>query len=412
MLSPLLREILACPVDRAPVTIDDAAGTVTCSSCGRVYPIIEGIPVMLESEARHTAGTPVSGIAVVSGVVKDYVWGRIDGLTTWTSSTGAPQAELWFGTHPSGSSPVVAVHGRDGQIPDETDVTAPLLTKVLSVNAPLSVQVHPDREALTQMRARGWDHLLSDDGLKAEMLIAIEPFLALAGMRPAEECRRLLEGLGLADAAAAAQRGDMADAIRRAVAQPHDARAWDTVTAGLPDLDREILTAVSEFYPEDRGRVVALLMRPWRLAPGESLYVAPGTLHAYVHGLALEVMTSSDNVLRLGLTPKVVDVEASLAAMRPEGQPQFQALPLESPRHYTGPNRPFSVREIRGADDIAAGVGRGGMVVALSGSALLSTPHRQVTVPHGHAGLVLGDGRWDVSVDTDNGWALVAYPTV
>lgn len=411
MLSPLLRDILVCPVDRAAVTIDDEAGTVTCSSCGRIYPIIDGIPVMLESEARHTAGTPISGVAIIGSVVKDYAWGRVDGLTTWTSSTGGPQAELWFGTHPSGPSPVVAVHGRDGQMPDVTDVTAPLLTKVLAVNAPLSVQVHPDRDALVQMRARGWDHLLADDGLKAEMLIAIEPFRALAGLRPADECARLLDALGLTEAAAAAQRGDLADAIRHAVAQPYSADAWTTVTAGLPDLDREILSTVTEFYPGDSGRVVALLMRPWQLAPGESLYVAPGTLHAYVRGLALEVMTSSDNVLRLGLTPKVVDVEASLAAMRPEGQPQFQSVPLESPRHYTGPNRPFSVREIRGCDDIAPGVGGGGMVVALSGAAVLSTPHRQVTVPHGHAGLVLGDGRWDVTVAMDSGWALVAHPT-
>ena len=411
MLSPLLREILACPVDHARVRIDEAAGTVTCCACFRVYPIVDGIPVMLESEAQRSGNTPVSGIAVVSGVVKDYAWGRVDGLTAWTAGTGTPQAELWFGTHPSGPSPLVGVHSRDGEQPDATDLTAPLLTKVLAVNAPLSLQVHPDRDALTQMRERGFDHLLADDGLKAEMLIAIEPFLALAGLRPAAECARLLDGLGLTEAAVSAQGGDLAGALRHALAQPHELTAWDNVMTTLPDVDRDVLAAVAEAYPDDSGRVVALLMRPWSLAPGESLYVAPGTLHAYVRGLALEVMTSSDNVVRLGLTPKVVDVEASLMALRPEGQPQFQSVPLESPRHYMGPDRPFTVREIRGADDIAAEAGRGGMVVALRGSVTLSTTQRRICVPHGHAGLVLGDGRWDVSVDMDNGWALVAHPT-
>jgi mannose-6-phosphate isomerase len=34
------------------------------------------------------------------------------------------------------------------------------------------------------------------------------------------------------------------------------------------------------------------------------MFLSPGTLHAYVHGVAVEVMASSDNVLRAGLTPK------------------------------------------------------------------------------------------------------------
>lgn len=45
-----LLEILACPVDHAPVReVDDR---LVCSSCGRRYPVRDGIPVMLIDEAE------------------------------------------------------------------------------------------------------------------------------------------------------------------------------------------------------------------------------------------------------------------------------------------------------------------------------------------------------------------------
>ena len=40
-----LLEILACPVCKAPVRLDDE--TLFCESCGRRYPIEDGIPIML-----------------------------------------------------------------------------------------------------------------------------------------------------------------------------------------------------------------------------------------------------------------------------------------------------------------------------------------------------------------------------
>jgi mannose-6-phosphate isomerase len=48
------------------------------------------------------------------------------------------------------------------------------------------------------------------------------------------------------------------------------------------------------------------------LDPGDALFLAPGVLHAYLHGAGVEVQASSDNVVRGGLTPKHVDVSALL----------------------------------------------------------------------------------------------------
>ncbi|HLU45081.1 MAG TPA: Trm112 family protein [Natronosporangium sp.] len=47
-----LLEILACPdTHHAPLTYDSAAQTLTCTECGRVFPIRDGIPVLLLDEA-------------------------------------------------------------------------------------------------------------------------------------------------------------------------------------------------------------------------------------------------------------------------------------------------------------------------------------------------------------------------
>src|SRR5699024_12777414 len=45
------------------------------------------------------------------------------------------------------------------------------------------------------------------------------------------------------------------------------------------------------------------------LQPGEALAMDAGVLHAYLFGTGIEIMASSDNVLRGGLTSKHVDIE-------------------------------------------------------------------------------------------------------
>ncbi|MEO3754371.1 Trm112 family protein [Streptomyces sp. B6B3] len=49
-----LLEILACPVCHAPLREDGDELVCTGESCGLAYPIQDGIPVLLEDEARRT----------------------------------------------------------------------------------------------------------------------------------------------------------------------------------------------------------------------------------------------------------------------------------------------------------------------------------------------------------------------
>src|SRR5690606_30425608 len=65
-------------------------------------------------------------------------------------------------------------------------------------------------------------------------------------------------------------------------------------------------------FPGDVGAVASLLMNPVSLRVGEALFVPAGGVHCYLSGLGLEVMASSDNVLRAGLTSKFVDPDEVL----------------------------------------------------------------------------------------------------
>jgi uncharacterized protein YbaR (Trm112 family) len=48
-----LLSILVCPLTKAPLEYDADAQELLCRASGLAYPIRDGIPVMLESEARQ-----------------------------------------------------------------------------------------------------------------------------------------------------------------------------------------------------------------------------------------------------------------------------------------------------------------------------------------------------------------------
>ena len=58
-----LLDILVCPADRKPVRLEH--DRLVCSACGRRYPIVDDIPVMLVEEAElpgpQAAGPRPSG---------------------------------------------------------------------------------------------------------------------------------------------------------------------------------------------------------------------------------------------------------------------------------------------------------------------------------------------------------------
>ena len=291
------------------------------------------------------------GIFAIEGVTMPYAWGARDLLAEFLGrpASGGPEAELWIGAHPAGPARLIPpapaadlaalieaqperilgqeVHARFGRLP--------FLLKILAIDAPLSLQTHPDGE---QAR-RGFaaeeeagkprdapDRNYRDDSHKPELLLALSEVEALCGFRQPEQRAEILRRLELKpwlDAAPA--RADEAaemealfravfalDAQQRKTAIAHVARAIDTgALAGESDFEataKWFITA-REHFSDDAGLLALLFLRHVSLAPGQALYLPARRLHAYLCGMGVELMASSDNVLRAGLTPKHVDVE-------------------------------------------------------------------------------------------------------
>jgi hypothetical protein len=59
-----LLDILACPLDKRPVRLE--GDRLVCSACGRRYPIVDDIPVMLIDEAE-LPGAPAAPAPAAPG---------------------------------------------------------------------------------------------------------------------------------------------------------------------------------------------------------------------------------------------------------------------------------------------------------------------------------------------------------
>ena len=311
----------------------------------------------------------------IRGVLRDYDWGPVDGLATWSRATGGPQAELWFGLHPSAPSPVVDEAGTstgltlDQVMPGPRE---PLMLKLLAAQRPLSIQVHPTRDVARTLHAQG---LLPDDEPKAETLLALSPFSVHAGWRDLAQAQSVLLAAGISEtlveawpSRAAAVRG-LLELDRSVVTQAGAALPAAAKGVGLDDDAVAALQMIAADYPTDAGVLVCVLMQHLVLAPGQAIDVPPGLIHSYVQGLGVEVMTSSDNVLRLGLTSKPVHVDEALGALRDldEEPPLPFTVSLVSDGTVELPSAFRIVLPLDGDVDIAAGDRSMSLEVGLAG---------------------------------------------
>ncbi|WP_052668347.1 mannose-6-phosphate isomerase, class I [Nitriliruptor alkaliphilus] len=302
-------------------------------------------------------------LRLLEPAVRGYAWGSrrfLADLQGRPAPTPTPEAEAWFGAHPGAPARTVASSGADrlDEVIDadpagELGVAVlerfgprlPFLTKLLAADAPLSLQAHPSAE---QAR-RGFeveealgiardapDRNYRDAWPKPELLLALTPFRALCGFREPIETADFLAALDVRGLDVVVERlardgpGALADVVAWALRDGRDA-----AIATLPELrsaaarvregawasTARCVVDLADRYPGDPGTVVALLLRLVELAPGQAIHVPDGVLHAYLGGAGLEVMASSDNVLRGGLTAKHVDVDALLEVVDPRPLP-------------------------------------------------------------------------------------------
>lgn len=357
-------------------------------------------------------------VTVVRGVVKDYGWGIVDGLSPWCGGpTGMPQAELWFGAHASGPSPIIGPSGRTasthlGDLFDSHEV--PLLVKLLAAGQPLSVQVHPRadlaRRRWHDQQSAGAPQILADGNEKTELLVAVEPFEAFVGWRPVGEAAAVLSRIPSASAAAELlAAGDRIAAIRTLLAAEGLAEAVAllpraSIDAGLPAIECSAYETVAITYPGDQGALLTALLAHVSLDIGSAIYVPAGVPHSYIRGLGLEVMTTSDNVLRLGLTPKPIFADEAIEALDLDTAPQVirrvigepiapQGAPFEAllGRRLTGV-RAADEADVDASQELAAleilREGRFRLCLAIEGTATVTTDAGSVVLNPGSAAVM------------------------
>lgn len=340
--------------------------------------------------------------------IKNYAWGShsaISELVGGRTPSLEPEAELWMGAHPN--APSLVLPARESLLtliqrePERTlgasicaeyGAELPFLLKVLAADAPLSLQAHPTieqaRAGFEREQARGIaldaaERNYKDRNHKPELICALTPFEALCGFRSVAQTLDLLRQLDapslrplLAEWERAPSEQGLAQFTRGLLHESAAQRAaWarETLTrasalgAKPGPFQREFQWAarLGQRYPDDAGIVTALLLNLVHLAPGEALYLRAGNLHAYLHGVGIELMANSDNVLRGGLTPKHVDARELLGVLdfragsveilrgREQGQVRIYDTPareFELQRFDIAPTCPTQIADRRGPE--------------------------------------------------------------
>lgn len=265
-----------------------------------------------------------------------------------------------MGAHPKSSSQIVDNSGAPRSLRDaiESDKATllgakvavrfgelPFLFKVLCAAQPLSIQVHPNKQAseigFAKENAAGIpldaaERNYKDPNHKPELVFALTPFLAMNAFREFAEIVTLLQPVAdahpaIAQFLAQPDAGHLSQLFASLLNMKGDekAHALRALQAALDSEQGEpwqTIRLIAEFYPDDSGLFSPLLLNVVKLNPGEAMFLFAETPHAYLQGVALEVMANSDNVLRAGLTPKYIDIPELVANVKFEPKPAGQLL--------------------------------------------------------------------------------------
>ncbi|WP_312466630.1 mannose-6-phosphate isomerase [Pseudescherichia sp.] len=365
--------------------------------------------------------------------VQNYAWGSKSALTELygiANPNGLPMAELWMGAHPKSSSKIENATGQSQSLREviDQDKTAllgkavaerfgelPFLFKVLCADQPLSIQVHPNKQAseigFAKENAAGIpldaaERNYKDPNHKPELVFALTPFLAMNAFREYSDIISLLQPVAGAH-----------QAIAHFLAQP-DADSLSQLFASLLNMQGEekshalaVLKAtlasqqgepwetirfISEFYPDDSGLFSPLLLNVIKLNPGEAMFLFAETPHAYLKGVALEVMANSDNVLRAGLTPKYIDIPELVANVKFVPKPAAELLTAPEQRgaelDFPIPvaDFAFSLHDLSTSASTLA-QSSAAILFCVEGEAVLSKGEQQLVLKPGESGFVGAD---------------------
>lgn len=311
-------------------------------------------------------------IVKLHGVIKGYEWGDSYFISSLLNrrKSNHPQGELWMGTHPMGVASLVI---------DDTPLThfiesypidvlgephikrfgheLPFLLKVLAIKDPLSLQVHPTSEQAVvgyekESEQRGvLDATLlnyKDNRQKDEVLFALTPLTAMIGFRSLEEIIENLSSILGDKVSPFLHCFTIEDFFRALLLLDEETRESMLLTLKeyvneKSEVEPSLFLSAKEIaknslilYPDDIMCFAPFFLNVVHLEVGTAIHVKPTTLHAYVYGHGVELMSASDNVLRVGLTHKKIDVKELLSTLSfYEEKVDIASVSKKSDTYYT-----------------------------------------------------------------------------
>ncbi|MGY5451904.1 mannose-6-phosphate isomerase, class I [Agarivorans sp. MS3-6] len=325
----------------------------------------------------------------IKGIEQHYDWGGefyIPLLTGQEHASGEPMAELWLGDHPNGVATLsngiplndwmaANYEGRLGKpCIQRFGKRLPFLLKILDVKAPLSIQVHPTKGQaekgfqLEQVSAiEPSKRNYKDANHKPELMLALSDFWLLHGFKSDHEITALLSKeeslecllspftLGgtkqLVSHIFAIPSSELAPLIMPIVNQYLDAYQNNCLSKNSPYfwMMRAYIRAASANAQLEAGLLMVLLLNLCYVPKGGVIFQDAGIPHAYLEGQNIELMASSDNVLRAGLTSKHVDPKEllSIVSFEPVKAEVIEPIAQDGGLEYPVPVDDFCLTEYR-----------------------------------------------------------------
>ncbi len=351
--------------------------------------------------------------------IQPYAWGTrgdeafIPRLLGVTPEPGAPYAELWMGAHPKAPSTIIAdgqpvaldrwiaaysdeILGRE--VAARFDNRLPFLFKVLSAGETLSIQAHPNKTQAEVLHARDPEHY-PDDNHKPELAVALDSLTALMGVKPPAEMAATLERYPELGGLVGTAHEAFTALIERSITHERElVRAIDALAARLGDTpthlreeERLFLDLRARYSGPDVGLLAIFMLNFIRLDAGQGVFIAAGMPHAYVRGNIIECMANSDNVVRVGLTPKFKDAQALVDILADEPQPVVILDGGDAPEViYRTPAREFQVSRwcMQPGEERVEGGGRPEILLVTQGAVQLRWRGGEETFRQGESAFI------------------------
>ncbi|UJF17878.1 mannose-6-phosphate isomerase, class I [Vibrio sp. SS-MA-C1-2] len=370
----------------------------------------------------------------LDNIIQNYAWGSttsINELFGIENSDNLPQAEIWMGAHPGGCSKNAETGELLSDIIEQDKNTIlgdytterfgelPYLFKVLAAHTPLSIQVHPNKQKSEMGFARenqqgialnASNRNYKDPNHKPELVYALTFYKAMNGFRPINDIIALFNEVNVTelkhelDALKQSPNSDGLQAFFSAIMTLEGERKQNALTqlaarysvSAKTAMAREALQYSQEFkahYDGDIGLFAPLMLNTIELAPGEAMFLFAETPHAYVQGTGLEIMASSDNVLRAGLTPKYIDVPELIDNIiyQPIQPNEIKMLPVNKAgkQSYPIPVDDFGFDILKAKSEQQQQFVRGAEILfCIDGEVTVSTKDKNLTLKPGESAFI------------------------